>query len=190
MPHDPAKLTEATESAVAAERATGAPAELLLAQWALESAWGDHQPGFNCFGIKQYAGCYGRQLLRTREWFTKSEVADFLAKGDGRSATLDPTSTAVTDSGREKYIVEDYFATFPTLAACFEKRAQLFKAGRYKQFADAFEQDGDLGKLIKGIGPIYATAPDYATTLLKIINQKNVSSQIAAARGKPPEVVA
>lgn len=182
---DPLKLAEATAAAVSAENLTGAPAELLLAQWALESGWGDHSPGNNCFGVKTYPGCYGRQLLKTPEWFTDAEAKDFLARGDGRTAVADPLSTFVTAQGRRKYACQDWFATFPTLAACFTKRALLFSAGRYKQFGDAYSQDRDLPKLIKGIAPIYATAPDYGSTLLKLIGQGNVQAALNVARGKP-----
>ena len=39
-------------AAVAAERATGCPAELSTAQCIVESAWLTRSPGNNCFGIK------------------------------------------------------------------------------------------------------------------------------------------
>lgn len=190
MPHDPSKLIEATEAAVAAERATGAPAELLLAQWALESSWGDHAPGNNCFGLKSYPGCYGRQLLHTSEWFTGAGVAYFLASDPGRMAEIDPKSTVITSEGRQKYKVTDYFATFPTLAACFERRAQLFRLGSYKVFADEYDKDNNLVKLVKGIATVYATDPHYGETLLKIIGQGNVQMALTQARGGTTDVLA
>jgi flagellum-specific peptidoglycan hydrolase FlgJ len=190
VPHDPSKLTEATEAAVAAERATGAPAELLLAQWALETSWGDHSPGNNCVGLKIYPGCYGRQLLTTHEWFTGQELAYFLSNEPGRTATQDASNTTTTERGRMRYIVKDWFATFPTLAACFERRAQLFNMGKYKIFAEAFKKDRDLVKLIISIAPIYATDPQYGPTLLKIIGQQNVEMALGKARGGPPPMVA
>jgi flagellar protein FlgJ len=179
---DALKLAEATAAAVAAENATGAPAELLIAQWAIESSNGERAPGQNYFGIKAYPGCYGTQLLRTREWFTDVELAEFLSKGHGRTAVFDAGNTVITSGGRRKYIVHDLFATFPSVAACFEKRAQLFRAGKYKQFADAYDQDHDLEKLIRGISPVYATDPNYGDALLGIIRQQNVLTALAAAR--------
>src|SRR5437660_12429141 len=83
-----ANLGRIAEAAVASERSTGCPAELQAAQCILETGWLNHAPGNNCFGIKFYAGAFGRQLLHTREWFTNTEAARFLALGDGRTAEL------------------------------------------------------------------------------------------------------
>jgi flagellum-specific peptidoglycan hydrolase FlgJ len=179
---DPTKLADAAFAAVVAENATGIPADLTMAQWAIESGWGDHSPQNNCFGIKSYSGEYGRQLLKTVEWLTDAEKNEFLARGDGRKIENDPVGTAVTASGRKRYILWDWFATFPTLAACFAKRAQLFTAGRYKPFADAYMADKDIAKLVRGISVIYATAPDYGELLMKVIQQHNVHSALLAAR--------
>lgn len=176
-------LKEASDAAVIAQNSTGVPAEALMAQAILESGWGQHMPGWNLFGIKIYPNCYGRQLLHTVEWFTGPEVAHFLSGEPGRTAVRDTTSTVITDKGREKYKCQDWFATFPTLAACFERRALMFQMGRYKPFADAYAADHDLTKLIKGIATIYATSPDYADTLLKIIGQRNVTLALSSARG-------
>jgi len=182
----PSRLSEATVSAVIAENATGVPASVLVAQWAIESGWGDHQPGNNCFGIKSYPGEYGRQLLKTVEWFTNAELAYFLASESGRTATIDPQSTAVDSRGRMKYHCQDYFATFPTLAACFERRAQMFDLGRYKAITDQYRQDGDLESFVKAFGPIYATAPNYADMVLKIAGQANVTLALNTARAGGP----
>jgi len=38
-----------------------------VAQWTLERNWGSHQSGNNCFGIKEYPGCYAVQMLETEE---------------------------------------------------------------------------------------------------------------------------
>src|SRR5262245_25350157 len=75
------------QAAMASEKATECPAELQAAQCILETGWLHHAPGKNCFGIKSYPGEYGRQLLATREWFSRDELARFLSRGDGRVAT-------------------------------------------------------------------------------------------------------
>jgi flagellum-specific peptidoglycan hydrolase FlgJ len=175
-------LEQASRAAVTASKATGIPPELLVAQWAVESGWGKHAPGNNCFGIKQYKGAHGRQLLRTREWFTDPQLLAFLAMGDGRTAT--PTGQAKGD--RREYSCQDWFATFPTLEACFERRAALFRVGRYKPFADQYDKDGDVAALIRGIAPIYATDPMYAGALLRVINGEAVNSALDGARGGGP----
>ena len=61
------RLKQAAHDAVICEIGTRLPAELTVAQWALESGWGSHQPGDNCFGIKVYDGCFGVQSLQTIE---------------------------------------------------------------------------------------------------------------------------
>jgi flagellar protein FlgJ len=175
------ELRQAVNAAVACEAHTGVPAELLVAQWALESGWGKHAPGNNCFGIKAYPGCYGWQLLQTREWFTDAELTKFLAGDSARTAVL----VGAANSSRAEYSVRDWFATFPSLAACFDRRAQLFLVGRYKPFAEQFLKDGNVEALVRGIAPIYATAPDYAENILAILRNQNVQFALNAAR--PPE---
>jgi flagellum-specific peptidoglycan hydrolase FlgJ len=176
-------LARIAEAAVASERSTGCPAELQAAQCILETGWLNHAPGNNCFGIKSYEGVFGRQLLRTREWFTGSEAARFLAAGDGRTAV--PAEPAQQDAhGRKLYSVQDWFATFATLGDCFARRAAMFTVGRYAPFAAAYQAGGSLEALIRGIAPIYATQPGYADAVLALIGNPAVQSALAAARAQ------
>lgn len=186
---DPTKLAEATAAAVIAENSTGVPASVLVAQWAIESAWGQYSPEHNCFGIKSYTGEYGRQLLHSTEWFTGPELAYFLSSEAGRTATVKNPNTPANKDGRREYTVQDWFATFPTLAACFERRAQLFDLGRYKPITEKFRQDGDLTAFVEAFASIYATDPSYSETVLKIAGQQNVKLALGAARrGGPIDV--
>jgi flagellar protein FlgJ len=169
------------EAAVASERSKGCPAELQAAQCILETGWLKHAPGNNCFGIKSYAGAYGRQLLQTREWFTDADAARFVALGDGRTAkAADPVQQDAR--GRKLYHTEDWFATFATLGDCFVHRAAIFAAGRYALFAAAFKAGGSLDDLVRGIAPIYATDPGYADALLALIHRADVQAAITSAR--------
>ena len=178
-------LPRIAQAAVACERAGSAPAELLTAQCILESGWLNSTPGNNCFGIKEYKGCVGRQLLNTSEWFTDVECKAFLALGDSRTAV--PIYSEVKRDGRQKYAVKDRFATFPSLAVCFEKRATLFWRGRYLKHMEAYVKSADapamkLEQLIRAIGPIYATAPGYADSVLRIVAMPEVVQAIESAR--------
>lgn len=65
MIHQPSQ--EAITAAQAGAQATGIPASVTLAQWALESGWGAHSPGNNPFGIKCMAG-YPSQEEATKEY--------------------------------------------------------------------------------------------------------------------------
>lgn len=148
------RLDAAAQNAVACEASTGVPAELTVAQWALESGWGLYEPGNNCFGIKVYPGCYGVQSLRTVE---------------------------VVDGVSHSVIGE--FATFATLAGCFQMHACIICEG--KPYARAWQQykaSGNVLALIQCIAPIYASAPNYAATLTAIVAMPQVTCAIAAAR--------
>lgn len=169
-------IQDAAEAAKRCEAKTGVPAAVVIAQWGIETGWGEDAPGNNCLGIKQYPGCFGRQLLNTTEWFTEAELKAFLS-GDPARTALQSQDLPRKDS-RRKYRVKDWFATFPTLEACFEKWCQLFQRPRYKPFLDAYLTDADLEKFIRGFTKVYATAPNYADVVLKIISQPNVQTAL------------
>jgi flagellum-specific peptidoglycan hydrolase FlgJ len=171
------------DASVAAEKATGIPAELPFAQCALESGWLAHAPGNNCFGIKCYQGQFGRQLLNTKEWFNDAELQHFLSQGDSRTATLDPGIAPMRD-GRRRYTVQDWFASFHSLSECFSRRAALFQSGRYASFAQAYAANKSFEALVRGIAPIYATDPNYANQILQIAHQANVQNALSRARAK------
>ena len=179
------KLRQIAQAAVASERATGCPAELQAAQCILETGWLAHAPGNNCFGIKSSPSDSGRQVLHTHEWLTPAELDQFLAASSGRTAEL--VQPAQHDArGRSLYSVQDWFATFPTLADCFARRAAFFDTGRFAPFADAWRRDRDLEALVRGIAPIYATDPAYAQKVLGFIFQAEVRDEIASARAALP----
>lgn len=169
-----------TPAAVAAERATGIPAELMAAQCALESAWLSSAPANNAFGIKDYPGSSGRQLLDTYEWFTVAELNQFLSPGDGRTAGGALGSPKA--NGRQLYRVKDWFATFPDLAGCFAKYAHKFTAAPYAPMLAAYRKSGDLSTLVASIARVYATSPTYADSLFSIIRMPEVTAALASAR--------
>ena len=155
-PAQMSQLEHAAACSAQCEQITQLPALLTVAQWALESRWGAHQPGNNCFGIKAYAGCFGIQLLSTFE-------------------VVNGVRTAVN---RE-------FAIFPSLAACFEKHASLLTgSSRYANAWARYVQTHDREALIRDIAPIYATDPNYAMTLLKILAMPEVKAALAKCGGE------
>ena len=58
--------SEVVSAAQAAQKKWKIPTSVQIAQWALESGWGEHQPGFNCFGIKALPG-HDTQTFATHE---------------------------------------------------------------------------------------------------------------------------
>ncbi len=180
---DPQALREAAEAAVSVERLTSCPAELLMAQWALESNFGIRVYGHNSLGFKQYPGEFGRQLLRTFEYFTEAERDAFVAKGDGRTADL--AVITPDKNGRRKYNVREWFAVFESTQACFMHRAARFEAGRHLPFVQAYFRTKDLADLFRGVALSgYATAnPEaYTAALLDRSRRPEIIAALAAAR--------
>lgn len=173
-------LRDAAKHAHHCELIAKIPCELTLAQWALESGWGAHSPGNNCFGIKEYPNCYGRQLLRTYEYFTKEERYDWLAAKPGRIANL--VDATYNSKSQQRFNCDDWFATFQDLTACFMKRAQLLHSAPYITFITRYTQDGNLTNLINDLSKVYATDPDYNDKLFAIASIKEVEAAIAEVR--------
>lgn len=160
-------LTLAYDAALDCESRTGLPIALSLAQWAIESGWGAHSPGNNCFGIKAFAGAE-RQLLSTTEWFTPAEAARFLAGSEGRTAIESPGTSRA--DGRSRYTVEDWFAKFESLGDCFTEHASLITRGApYAKAWMDFQEHQDVAQLAREIAPHYATDPHYADLLVEVI---------------------
>jgi len=170
-------------AAVACERdATGCPAELTAAQAILESGWLSNAPANNCFGIKAHASVPGRQLLTTTEWFTDQEAATFVAHGDQREAVLATPPQA--RGPRKKYKVKDWFAAYATLAECFSDHTRVLQGAVYAPAWTRYRADRNLEAFIRGIAAHYATAPDYADSILQLARNTVIAAAIAAARSK------
>jgi flagellum-specific peptidoglycan hydrolase FlgJ len=146
------RLSAAAKSACLCEYATGLPAEITVAQWALESGWGAASPGNNCFGIKAYPGC---QVQR----FPTQEVI----AGECKTLTLE-------------------FAAFDSLQGCFEKHAQLITCGApYARAWANFAASKDLVSLINEVALVYATDPGYARKLGAVISMQEVQAALKSA---------
>lgn len=176
----PEAITRMCAAAVAVEKSSGCPAEMLVAQCAIESGWLRNAPGWNCFGFKSYPNEYGRQLLTTREWFTAEQAAAFLALGDGR--TLTPVGPAMGE--RVCYSARDWFATFPSLEACFARRAERWKAGQDLPWVKAYHATGDLAAMLREMARGYSTSPGYADALLSVLAMPAVQAGLATARAE------
>ena len=169
------------QACVAAERITGVPAELSLAQAALESGWLAFTMGANnCHGIKWNPKRHGaRVLVSTAEWLTAAEKLRFLQAGDSREIIA---ATGRSNGERAEYRVKDWFAKFPTLADCISEHARLITEGKpYAKAWAAYQQHRNWRVLLQDIAPFYATAPNYARTVESIISP-DVAAAIQAAR--------
>ena len=148
------RLNEVAGIAAALEKQTGCPAQLMIAQWAIESQWGAKPVGrFNFFGIKRAA--------RHTKWCTVTTHE--VVNGKSLAQNLE-------------------FADYDSLKSSCEDFAWLItRAAPYQQAWRRYEQDTNLTKLIAAVARIYATAPQYAEEVWQIAKQDNVIQALTFA---------
>ncbi len=139
---------------------TGISAVVILAQAALESAWGDAAPGNMFFGAKDTDEINGNeQLLVTIEYSRRSDLKF-------------PQIISITPVDRRgkkyfRYKVKDYFRKYDTPEECFVEHANFFFLNpRYSQALKVKENTERFIEEIASAG--YATDPDYASKLKSI----------------------
>jgi mannosyl-glycoproteinendo-beta-N-acetylglucosami dase len=145
--------------ALETERKTGISHLFTLAQAALESGWGERTFGNMLFGIKARPETPAdkKQLLRTTEVLSSAnavfpKIISIKKRADGKYT----------------YTVLDWFRKYETQEECFTDHAQFFF--RNKRYAKALEVKADPYKFAEEVAKAgYATAPDYANSLKKII---------------------
>lgn len=147
-------LAQIAPAAVRSEKFTGCPAVLTVAQCALESGWLKHAPGNNCFGIKKAERHTATQTLLTTEFEDGKPV-----KIPQQFAAYDSLEDCFCDHGK-------LLTTRPVYAAAWER----------------YRKDGDIERLVYGIASRYATDPAYASKVLRIMRDPDVSAAIQAAR--------
>ena len=153
------------KDALDSEKATGVPALFTLAQAALESGWGKHAPGNMFFGIKAGKSWKGkRQLLRTTEYLSTPNSKAF------------PEVISVTPvgNGKYKYVVRDWFRAYDSPRESFIDHGNFFIQN--KRYSDAFKTKDSKAWATAVAKAGYATAPDYASILHKIIDRMKGSA--------------
>jgi flagellum-specific peptidoglycan hydrolase FlgJ len=146
------RLNDVARIAVRLEQQNGCPAQLLIAQWAIESKWGEKPVGHaNYFGIKRAA--------RHAKWCT--------------------VTTREVING--KSVVENLeFADYDSLEDSCNDYAWLITNGLpYHDAWGRYEEDHDLEALTLGIAITYASDPSYGKLALLISRQTNVTLAIA-----------
>jgi flagellum-specific peptidoglycan hydrolase FlgJ len=153
------RLNEVARIAVRLEQDTACPAQLLIAQWAIESKWGAKPVGHaNYFGIKRAA--------RHTQWCTVTtrEVVN------GKSVTENLE-----------------FADYDSLADSCRDYAWLITSGApYEAAWGRYVSDRNLGGLIVAVAHVYATDPGYAHLGTVIAAQANVA--LAIVQALPEEI--
>lgn len=142
------------------ELTTGISHIAILAQAAVESGWGQYAPGNMYFGIKDTDGVNGNEQLVTTIEYSRSNQLKF-------PVILKIEPVLLGGQKYFKYTVKDYFRKYDNAEQSFTDHAQFFiKNSRY---SEAMKVKGDYRKFITEIAKAgYATAPNYATTLISI----------------------
>jgi flagellum-specific peptidoglycan hydrolase FlgJ len=149
------RLAEIARIAVRLEAETGCPAQLLIAQWAVESQWGAEPAGLaNYFGIKKASRHEKCCTVTTHEVIVGKRVEQNLQ-----------------------------FADYDSLDASCRDYAWLITHGApYRAAWERYQKHHDLQALIAAVAGTYATDPNYETLATTIAGQANVATAINAAR--------
>jgi len=149
-PHVQSFIQKHDDAAKAAEASTGIPASFMIAQAAHESGWGrreintkDGQPSFNVFGIKA-----------TGSW--KGAVAEVQT-----TEYIDGKAQRVTAKFRAYGSYEEAFKDYAKLISSNQRYSKVVaeaQSGGAKGFAQGLQNAG------------YATDPEYASKLARVIN--------------------
>ena len=151
--------------ALETERKTGISHLFTLAQAALESGWGERGVGNNFFGIKVPKNLVSNTPANKKQLFKTTEVLNAPNLGYKFPQVM---SIYQLPSGKYKYEVKDWFRKYDTPEECFTDHAELFF--RNKRYAKALLVKSDPYKFAEEVAKAgYATAPDYANSLKKII---------------------
>jgi len=154
MPSREERLEEIARLAVQMEARTGLPAQLTVAQWAVESEWGAKPVGqANYFGMK-------------------------------KANRHEKCATQITHEveGGKRVLKTCKFADYNSLEESTNDYAQLITAGYpYRDAWSKYKTSGSLGQLIQGVTNVYA-GDKYAPLAYQIANQRNVTQAIAKAR--------
>lgn len=135
----------------------------VTAQAALESGWGKSAIGNNLFGITKGSSWKGAvQLVTTTEYFSRPDVTF--------RAPEKVLQVVKISEYRYKYTVNRLFRDYDSVADCL---ADHFALLQRPQFADAwpYRKNPELyvRKLVDNVSGKYATAPDYADVMDKVI---------------------
>jgi flagellum-specific peptidoglycan hydrolase FlgJ len=136
-------------AAIEGEKKYGVPAEVTLAQAALESAWA-RSPigGYNIFGIKG-KGSQGSVNVQTKEFYK------------GRYVTI-----------------KDNFARFANFNEAVSKHGALFHNGYYDKAVDQYARDKNPRVFVDNIQGIYATDPKYSQKIKGIIDDYGLTEMV------------
>lgn len=167
--------------AVAAEDHYGVPAEMAVAQAAIETGWGSRPIGANWFGIKK-ADRHKRVAWKiTREVLTQAQLDSYRRRFPDRVVSVEARA-----DGRFNVTCREPFADYLNVTAGVMDYAYTVSSlGRYRTRFLEYKATGKVDEYAMGVAEAgYATDPGYGLLLVRILNQKNVRDACAAERNK------
>jgi len=158
------RLNEVARIAVRLEQRSGCPAQLMIAQWAIESAWGEESVGpANYFDIKKADRHTKCCIVTTCEVINGNSAVDHLE-----------------------------FADYDTLEDSCRDYARLIIDGPpYRPAWEQYKNGRDLPPQVAAVARVCASDPGCARLVAPISSQVNVSHAIAQeAQQKRPSALA
>jgi flagellum-specific peptidoglycan hydrolase FlgJ len=155
----------------AAEKATGIPSIVTLAQAGCESAWGEKAPQNNFFGIKSFNSTDHRQLLPTFEY---NKDPNLTPKQIGLDS-ITSVAPSTTNIGFYIYKGPAWFRAFNTPEEAFDEHAHIFY--RNHLYAPALAVKSDPVAFVNAMAKYYAQAPNYASLIIEIMNNIKKAEQ-------------
>ena len=182
------RLKEVAGIAAALEKQTGCPAQLMIAQWAIESRWGEKPVGHaGYFGIKRAARHTKFCTVTTHEVFTPAQLAAWNRQHADKPARVVET---LQDS-RVRVELDDQFADYDSLDASCKDYAWLITNGApYRTAWRRYLADKNVTTLVRSVAQIYATAPQYAQLVIQIAGQQNLLNALNAVHGESGQIPA
>lgn len=148
------------------ERKTGISHLFILAQAALESAWGERGVGNNFFGIKVPKKFVSSTPNQKKQLLFTTEVLNSPTPNPQQFPKI--ISISKRTDGKWLYRVQDWFRKYDTPEECFTDHVQFFF--KNKRYAKALLVKSDPYKFAEEVAKAgYATAPNYATILKEVI---------------------
>lgn len=173
-------LDEITQVATKIETETGFPAEVMIAQWAVESNWGEHPVcKANYFGIKRTSrnklGC----VAKTTEVLSSHQIMEF----NRLHPDSPPLKGEPAASGSLRVEMTARFADYPTLEeSCRDYVWMIQNTPPYAVAWVRYTQSKDAKRLLADLAGIYWTDPDYVKKAVAVLNQPEVQDALTAAR--------
>src|SRR5512135_678405 len=143
-------------AAIASMRNTRVPASFVIAEGALESAWGQSmlfREGLNMFGVKADVSWKGAVLIMPTREFIKGTWC----------------------------VVQARWRKYDTLLACVNDHAQFFLTNRRYAGCFAAKNGEEFAMAVAKTG--YATDPQYAQKIITIMRQHNLAQYDFSTQG-------